>query len=121
MQTALRRLPWTFAPAHAARSVLYASLALSLGGCVEAGWDAAFTDPFEAETYSGPQTCEPEAQFKPSKTWSALVGRADPKLLEIARLEAERDCYKALERRARLRLAELKPPSFQHEPSLQLK
>lgn len=113
MQTVLRRTPWTIAPALNARTLLCASLALSLGGCVEADWDAAFTSSFETEYDSGPQTCEPQSQYSPSKTWSALAGRADPKLLEIARLEAERDCYKALERRARLRLAELKPPSFQ--------
>jgi hypothetical protein len=84
---------------------------LTVSGCVEAEWDAAFTSPFESGLFSEPQTCEPVSQSNPSKTWAAFAGRADPKLLEIARLEAERDCYRALERRARMHLADLKQTS----------
>ena len=38
----------------------------------------------------------------------AVADRADPLLLEAARLEAERDCYKAAEARTRQRLDTLK-------------
>lgn len=88
-------------------------MALALAGCAWteadwAEWDAAFVTPAQAETLSEPRACESRNLAGLSKTSAALVGRADPHILEIARLEAERDCYKALELRARRRLEEIK-------------
>jgi hypothetical protein len=77
--------------------IAFALATLTLAGCAcdEAGWktDVAYN--------SGTPYCNFDSLDRRSKASAALVERADPNLLEIARLEAERDCYKAAEARAR--------------------
>ncbi len=81
---------------------IIATLLLPGCACSDADWDAAVGSRAEASGAMSEPDCdgEPLAQF--SKATSSLMGRADPLMLEIARLEAERDCFKAAGRRARL-------------------
>jgi hypothetical protein len=81
-------------------AVMLASL--TAGGCACDGddWTA---DVAESETIKSAPNCEFDTLDQGSKASAALAERADPRLLEIARLEAERDCYKAAEARARAR------------------
>ena len=88
-----------FPPAR--RLLVAAALAsLTLAGCAcdEANWKT------EVVSLTGPPNCAFNSLEHRSKASANLVERADPKLLEIARLEAERDCYKAAEARARKRI-----------------
>jgi hypothetical protein len=82
-----------------ARLLVFVALA-ALGGC------ACENEDWKTEVVSA--TAAPSCNFasfeRRSKVSAALVERADPNLLEIARLEAERDCYKAAEARARQRV-----------------
>ena len=77
--------------------IAFALSTLTLAGCAcdDAGWKTAVA------YNSGAPYCDFDSLDRRSKVSAALVERADPNLLEIARLEAERDCYKAAEARAR--------------------
>jgi hypothetical protein len=87
-------LTWSFA------AVMLASL--TAGGCACDGddWTA---DVAEAATIENAPNCEFSSLDQRSKASAALAERADSRLLEVARLEAERDCYKAAEAKARAR------------------
>ena len=82
-----------------ARLLLAVALA-ALGGC------ACEKEDWKTQVVSanGAPNCGFAGLKRRSKVSAALVERADPNLLEIARLEAERDCYKAAEARARQRV-----------------
>ena len=87
---------------------------LSLIGCACDDW---YPDTYTtaADTEALLHIDAPECDVKSLKHLSTaaapLVERADPRLLEAARLEAERDCYKAAETRSRKRLEALKRTS----------
>jgi hypothetical protein len=78
-----------------------ASFLLSGCACVEDEWDALFISDAEARGFSDGKSCDSRALLKRSKTFAEFAARADPHELEIARLEAERDCYRAAATRAR--------------------
>jgi hypothetical protein len=80
--------------------LLVAVALAALGGC------ACENEDWKTEVVSatGAPSCNFASLERRSKVSAALVERADPNLLEIARLEAERDCYKAAEARARQRV-----------------
>jgi hypothetical protein len=80
--------------------VAAALAALTLTGC--ACDDAEWKTVVAAD--SGAPNCDFDNLDRRSKASAALVERADPNLLEIARLEAQRDCYKAAEAKARRRI-----------------
>ena len=82
--------------------------ALSLLGCAcsETEWDGMYATPEDVQLLPAGGRCEFGNLAHVSRTSAALAGRADPHMLELARLEAERDCYKAAAREARLRLEE---------------
>jgi hypothetical protein len=75
---------------------------LTAAGCACDGddWTA---DVAEVATIENAPNCDFGGLDQRSKASAALAERADPRLLEVARLEAERDCYKAAEARARAR------------------
>jgi len=77
-----------------------------LAGCAcdDAGWKTVVAVNAEAAMLDGAPNCDFGSLDRFSKTSATLAERADPHLLEIARLEAERDCYKAAEKRARQRI-----------------
>ena len=78
-------------------AVALATLTLTGCACDDAEWiTVVAADP-------GAPSCNFDSLDRRSKASAALVERADPNLFEIARLEAERDCYKAAEARARKR------------------
>jgi hypothetical protein len=86
--------------------VAVAFAAPSLAGCAcdDAEWrTAVIAGDAEAATPDGAPNCDFGSLNRLSKASATFAERADPKLLEIARLEAERDCYKAAEVRARQR------------------
>jgi hypothetical protein len=76
-----------------------------LAGCAcdDTGWKTVVAANAEAATLEGAPNCDFGSLDRISKASAPLAERADPHLLEIARLEAERDCYKAAEVRARQR------------------
>lgn len=84
-----------------------ASLVLCGCACGETDWDTAVFAGAEASEALAVPDCDAGNLARFSKISADLVGRADPHMLEIARLEAERDCYKAAERRARQSLESL--------------
>jgi hypothetical protein len=81
-------------------AVTLASLAASGCACDGDDWTA---DVAEAATTENAPNCDFGNLDQHSKASATLAERADPRLLEIARLEAERDCYKAAETKARTR------------------
>lgn len=86
-------------------AVAVAVPALAGCACDDAGWKAVVAVNAEAAPLEAAPNCDFGDLDRLSETSAALAGRADPKLLEIARLEAERDCYKAAEEKARRLLA----------------
>jgi hypothetical protein len=85
-------------------AVALATLTLAGCACDDADWKADIAGDAEAATLDGAPNCDFDSLDRRSKASAALAERADPRLLEIARLEAERDCYKAAEARARKRI-----------------
>lgn len=95
--------------------------ALVLGGCSSCDefaasdiWRPAIIAPAEAATPSFPRInippppdCTVAGVEKPSPASGAPGAHADANLLEIARLEIERDCYKKVEHRVRGELERL--------------
>ena len=77
-------------------------VSLTIAGCACDG-DEWIADAAEAAAIENAPDCDFSKLDQRSKASAALAERADPRLLEIARLEAERDCYKAAEARARAR------------------
>lgn len=80
------------------RKLLAVSLAtLMLCGCAcdEQDWEAIVVSEAEASESASNPDCESANLARVSKASADLVGRADPQTLELARVEAERDCYKA--------------------------
>lgn len=77
--------------------------ALLMSGCACGGadWDPMVVSDAEASETLAAHDCEADKRAQFSKVSAGFMERADPLMLEIARLEAERDCYKAAERRAR--------------------
>jgi hypothetical protein len=95
----------------AARRLFKVSLAtLPLAGCAceDLNWEAIIATVAEAAAFDAPTNCNADGLARLSKASAALAERADPYLLDIARLEAERDCYKAAEVRARQHLQALR-------------
>jgi hypothetical protein len=84
------------------RGALIATAVLMSGcACNDADWESmVVSDAGAFETLAAPD-CEGDKRAQFSKASAGFMERADPLMLEIARLEAERDCYKAAERRAR--------------------
>ena len=82
-------------------AVALATLTLAGCACDDAAWKADIAGDAEAATLDGAPNCDFDSLDRRSKVSATLAERADPHLLEIARLEAERDCYKAAEARAR--------------------
>ncbi len=82
--------------------VAVALVSLTASGCACDGddWTA---DVAEAATTENAPNCDFGDLDQHSRASATLAERADPRLLEIARLEAERDCYKAAETKARAR------------------
>jgi hypothetical protein len=76
--------------------------ALAGCACEDDGWQTVVAANAEAATL-GPVNCDFTNLNRLSKVSATLTQQADPRLLEIARLEAERDCYKAAVERARQR------------------
>ena len=78
----------------------------TLAGCAcdDPGWKAVVAVNAEAATPDRAPNCDFGSLDRLSKASATFTERADPHLLEIARLEAERDCYKAAEIRARQRI-----------------
>jgi hypothetical protein len=85
-------------------AIALATLPLAGCACDEAAWKADIAGDAEAATLDAAPNCDFDSLDRRSKASAALAERADPRLLEIARLEAERDCYKAAEARARKRI-----------------
>ncbi len=81
-------------------AIALATLMLAGCACDDADWKAIVPGDAEA-TAIDPPHCDYDNLDQSSKSSAALAERADPNLLAIARLEAERDCYKAAEARAR--------------------
>ena len=77
-------------------------VSLTSAGCACNG-DEWIADTAEAAAIENAPNCDFGNLDQRSKASATLAERADPRLLEIARLEAERDCYKAAEARARAR------------------
>jgi hypothetical protein len=79
------------------------ALASALGGCAceDRGWQTVVA--VNAEPLGPPPNCDFSNLERLSKSTASLAGKADPRLLEVARLEAERDCYKAAAAAARAR------------------
>jgi hypothetical protein len=84
-------------------AVAVAMPALAGCACDDAGLKTVVAVNAEAATLDGAPNCDFGSLDRISKTSATLAERADPHLLEIARLEAERDCYKAALARARRR------------------
>ena len=70
--------------------------------CEDNGWQAVVAANAETAALP-PVNCDFSNLNRLSKVSATLAQQADPRLLEIARLEAERDCYKAAVERARQR------------------
>jgi hypothetical protein len=90
----------------AARSVAVAVLAGLAGGCscdemIDPWAPISITRAEAGEGRVAPPACEFEAE---QATPKGATGTADPDLLEIARLEVERDCYKDAEESLRARV-----------------
>lgn len=77
-------------------------VSLTTAGCACDG-DEWTADTAEAAVIENAPNCDFGSLDRRSRASAALAERADARLLEIARLEAERDCYKAAEARARTR------------------
>jgi hypothetical protein len=99
LKTAVHHRSTALTTSLTARLLVVVALA-ALGGC------ACENDNWKTEVVSatGAPSCSFASLERRSKVSAALVDRADPNLLEIAKLEAERDCYKAAEARARQRV-----------------
>ena len=82
-------------------------LAGALAGCVcsDAELDAFFGEPEYFTEYE--EDCQVRDLAHLSKASAHLAGRADPQMLELARLEVEKDCYRTAAIRARQRLSAL--------------
>lgn len=74
------------------RRVAGALPAILLAGCAcdDNLWEADIASSADAAEYAETLDCDVRALGLPSE----YARRADPETLEIARLEAERDCYK---------------------------
>ena len=86
------------------RNIAVTFLTFALMGCVceDGVWmDGAW---LEAEGAERPGGCDIIGMTGYSKSSLTLAERADPQLLEAARLDAERDCNKAAEIKSRPRL-----------------
>jgi hypothetical protein len=81
---------------------IIAALLLSGCACSAADWDPTTVSRAKALGAIAEPNCDGDQLARYSKASSSFMERADPLMLEIARLEAERDCYRAAERRARL-------------------
>jgi len=68
------------------------------------GQAMAATPESELRAPPSPPDCTVAGAAKPSPASGAPGAYADPNLLEVARLEIERDCYKEAEEAARRRL-----------------
>ena len=104
----MQRRPAFPSRAPAISAVLCAGLLCAgLAGCVgnDADWDAFFEEP-EYFALDAPD-CQIKDLARLSKTSANLAGRADPQMLELARLEVEKDCYRAAAIAARQRLSAL--------------
>jgi type IV pilus biogenesis protein CpaD/CtpE len=79
------------------RSMIMAAAAGLLAGCAceDDVWTTAVATEPEAVKVAALETCDASPLPRLSKSAAELSARADPAMLEIARLEAERDCYKA--------------------------
>jgi len=100
------------------------STVLIIGGCCNCAelespdnWNTSILGGANATTRDEPALASPSApdcSVKGAKTPSEASGApeayADRNLLEIARLELERDCYKAAEKNARRSLKSLQQP-----------
>jgi hypothetical protein len=90
-----------------ARCVVVAVLAGLAGGCscdemIDPWAPISITRAEAGEGGMAPPACEFEAAQAAPK--GGATGTADPDLLEIARLEVERDCYKDAEESLRARV-----------------
>jgi hypothetical protein len=90
-----------------------AVMALSLGACsCDDGdpWRATYINTAEAATEADrvaavePPACNVEKSASVEKSAESSGTHVDPNLVEIARLEVERDCYKGAEESLRQRL-----------------
>ena len=100
---------------HPRGRLVIATAALVLGGCVcedgrwmDGTWMADTDVSYVSDHPDPPPSCEIVRVAHYSKSSAAIAERADPLLLEAARLEAERDCYKAAEAKLRQRLESLR-------------
>lgn len=104
----MQRCPAFLVRTRAKASILFAGLlAVTLAGCVcsDAELDAFFGEP---EYFTeGDTDCRVRDLAHLSKASAHLAGRADPQMLELARLEVEKDCYRTAALRARQRLSAL--------------
>ena len=104
----MQRCPAFLVRTRARASILCAGLvATGLAGCVcsDAVLDAFFAEPeYSAQN---DEDCQVGDLAHLSKTSAHLAGRADPQMLELARLEVEKDCYRNAAIRARQRLSAL--------------
>ena len=82
-----------------------ASASLVISGCAgtDDEWDAMVGFPAAVQSLAIAAGCEFGNLARLSETSAALVGRADPDMLELARRDAERDCHRAEARLARER------------------
>jgi len=90
-----------------------ALIALSVGACScddTDPWRATYIRAAAAAPQSGrvaaiePPACEVESSTQVETSAESTGAHVDPNLVEIARLEVERDCYKGAEERLRQRL-----------------
>jgi len=90
-----------------------ALIALSLGACScddTDPWRATYISTAEAAPQSvrvaaiEPPVCHVESSSSVETSAESAGAHVDPNLVEIARLEVERDCYKSAEERLRQRL-----------------
>ena len=100
---------------HARRHLALTFATVALSGCVcedgvwmDGSWMASTEVNYVSDHPDPPPNCNIVRMTRFSKSSAAIAERADPLLLEAARLEVERDCYKAAEARTRQRLDTLK-------------
>ena len=100
---------------HAGRQLVILAATVLLSGCVcedgrwmDGTWMANTDISYVSDHPDPPPNCDIVRVARYSKSSAAIAERADPLLLEAARLEAERDCYKAAEAQLRQRLESLR-------------
>ena len=110
---------------HSCSAVALCSMVMILGGCCNCAelessdnWSTSILGDANATTRDevalaspSPPDCSVKGAKTPSEASGAPEAYADRNLLEIARLELERDCYKAAEKEARRRLKGLQQSS----------